>query len=679
MPARDNGPSAHLRVAWAEAPLLGVAGSWGAAEIELHRRFDELHQLIYRRGGLASSNAAVDEVAKLLLVRLRAARVGEPAPTSVDEHRAAFAAALHDPSLMARDPAGGEHPVWPLDEPFRITNPEVLTAADALAATIVAEGRGPEALAARPAFDALGTAFDALLAGRYDHTGGLGTYLTPSGVARMMADVAVPLVATDLSEGHGPGFGDPYCGTGRFLVALLAALPPDHPLRVAGPFGADVSASAVAKARVNLLLYGVADPLVWTVRDSVTSSAMDTLAGRVPLILTNPPFGEGQYDSPEGIARTAAVLPAIENRTRLDPSLAGLARALTLLAPGGVLGIVLPDGVLASPAARSLLQGSSADVEPVAVVSLPPVTFALSGTVARTSALFLRRSLLRRGTLLTPGVQEGALADRRRIVLARVDHVGYLTRAGRPVPDPAGDELPTVARLVGTSATGDVGDDPLVIVSDAPLVAVADPAVLQTLDPSRLDPAAVAARRSLTDAGGVHLAEYLTAVAPRRCRGVTSPFVSVLHIDDLGTVDWHAARAYAPVTAGVRAEPGELIVSLLNPAQLRAAVVPPGEPMQVSAEFGVFRSKVDPHAVLALLYSPPVRAQLRPLGTGTSSSRRRIAPDDVLALVVPKLEPATLDQLAATVRSAHQQLAAARAALRSAYGQPARGCPRIPQ
>src|SRR5690606_33113655 len=152
---------------------------------------------------------------------------------------------------------------------------------------------------------------------------------TPSGVARMMADIAIPLVTTPLSQLDGPGsyapaagpaFGDPYCGTGRFLVALLAALPPEHPLRSAGPFGADVSASAVAKARVNLLLYGVPNPLVWTVRDSVTDAALDGLTGRVPLILTNPPFGDGQYDSPEGIARTAAVLPAIENRTRLDPS-----------------------------------------------------------------------------------------------------------------------------------------------------------------------------------------------------------------------------------------------------------------------------------------------------------------------------------------------------------------------
>jgi hypothetical protein len=124
------------------------------------------------------------------------------------------------------------------------------------------------------------------------------------------------------------------------------------------------------------------------------------------------------------------------------------------------------------------------------------------------------------------------------------------------------------------------------------------------------------------------------------------------------------------VTPGVLAEPGQLIVSLLNPANLRAAVIPPGSAVQVSAEFGVFHATVDPHAVLALLYSPAVRAQLRPLGTGTSSSRRRISSSDVLAVVVPKLDPSTLDRLAITVRSAQRDLSTARDHLRAAYGIP---------
>jgi hypothetical protein len=132
-------------------------------------------------------------------------------------------------------------------------------------------------------------------------------------------------------------------------------------------------------------------------------------------------------------------------------------------------------------------------------------------------------------------------------------------------------------------------------------------------------------------------------------------------------VDWHAAHTHTPTTPGLLATDGDLIVSLLNPAKLRAAVL--GQPVQISAEFGVFRARgCDPYAVLGLLYSPRVRAQLRPLGTGTSSSRRRIDAEDVLALVVPRLDPAALDGLARSVRDAQHRIAEARAALRTTYG-----------
>ena len=379
---------------------------------------------------------------------------------------------------------------------------------------------------------------------------------------------------------------------------------------------------------------------------------MDTLVGRVPLILTNPPFGEGKYDDPAGVAATASVLPRLAGRARIDPSVAGLARSIRLLAPGGVLGIVLPDGVIGSPAVRGSAVGHPlVDVTLLASVSLPTPTFALSGTVAKTSALFLRRAAPPRS---------------HRVALARVDHVGYLRQAGRAAPDPGGDQLPAVASLV-TDGLAESSGDSLVIASEAPLVVIAPADGLRSLDPSRLDPVAMDARQTLLASGGVSLGEFLTARPLRHCRRVSTPFVSVLHVDDLGAVDWQAAREHAPATRGVLADPGELIVSLLNPARLRATVVPPGEPLQISAEFGVFQSTVDPYGVLGLLYSPLVRAQLRPLGTGTSSSRRRITADDVLSLVVPKLAPSTMDQLARSVRDAHRQLTDARARLHQKY------------
>lgn len=622
-------------------PPLGVAGRWGPAEIDLARRFDDLHQLIYVRGGIRPSNAAVEEVAKLVLVRLWSLRTGQTGlfpDGGVEAFRAAFAAALAAPDLVAVDPSGAEHPIWPPAEPFRIEDAGLLRAAAGLVADIVDHGV--------PAVsDPLGAAFDALLAGRYDHAGGLGTYLTPSGVARMMAETALCFV--DLprsSDVDGPGFGDPYCGTGRFLVAaleVLRAADPDDPVAAAllrrGAFGADQSAAAVAKARINLLLYGVARPLVWSVRDSVTDSDVDGL--RAPLILTNPPFGEGKYDDPDGLSATTAVIGRLRNRRRLDPSLVGLVRAAHLLSPGGVLGIVLPDGVIASAAFADFVLSGESGVSLAASVSLPTTTFALSGTMAKTSAVFIKRA-----------ARSGPVA------LARVEHVGFLRQGGRAAVDPSGDELPAVARLIGQRLSHE----------DAPLVVFADADSVGSLDPSTLDSTLARVRRRLLDEGGVALRELVTAVAVARATAVTSPFISVLHVDDLGTVNWPAARAYSPTTPGLLADAGQLIVSLLNPSRLRAAVIP--MPVQISAEFGVFETQIDPYAIVGLLYSPAVRAQLRPLGTGTSSSRRRISAEDVLGLIVPKLESAELDRLGAAVRAAVAQVDAGRADLHALFG-----------
>ncbi|HLT11563.1 MAG TPA: N-6 DNA methylase [Micromonosporaceae bacterium] len=685
----------------ADRPLLGVSGRWGDAEVELARRLDDLHQLIYRRGGIRPSSAAVEEVAKLVLIRLWALRhPAVPLPSGAragdlftrpdpGDFAFAFATALGSPELQARHPSIGDEPIWPATEPFRLTEPQVLDAAARLVAETVNHDEPTVS-------DPLGTAFDALLAGRYDHAGGLGTYLTPSGVARAMAEIAAELVEVP-ADLTGPGFGDPYCGTGRFLVALLEVLreradPAAQRLLAAGPFGADQSAAAVAKARTNMLLYGVRRPLIWTVRDSVTDSDVDTLVGRVPLILTNPPFGERKYDDPTGVAATAAAVPSLAGRDRIDPSVACLVRSLRLLAPGGLLGIVLPDGVINSAAVADLILGgrtivdhsrpdgghgpgdrAALDVEPVACVSLPTATFALSGTVAKTSALFVRRRPpQRRPPQRRPPSHRRADSGRSGVVaLARLEHVGYLRQGGRAAPDPAGNELPELPGLVVNGLRANAaGEASVTVVNDAPLVAVVAHDALRHLDPARFDPAAVAARQRVVESGGVELREYLQAITPRRPREVRSPFVSVLHVDELGTVDWTAARHHVPVTPGLLAEPGDVIVSLLNPSRLRAAVIPAGEPVQVSAEFGVFRAHADPYAVVGLLYRPEVRAQLRPLGTGTSSSRRRIQAEDVLGLMVPKLPAAALDELGREIRAAQRSIDTARERLRQLLDAP---------
>lgn len=653
-----------------DVPMLGVAGSFGQAELSLARRFDELHQLIYAKGGVRPTNAAIEEVAKLLFLRLWSTRAQEegvlagarvarlfvgkvPSAEVIEFCKSAFTEANLSPLLATRDLSGSTQPLWPADEPFRLANPEVLVAAVSLVDEIVSDER-------RGVSDPLGTAFDAFLSGRYDHSGGLGTFLTPSSVARAMADIALSLAdPIDGWDRTSPVVADPYCGTGRFLVAAFEAIEASHPdadlaaLLDVGLLGADQSPTATAKSAINLMLYGAASPRVFAVSDSVTSPQLDLLRGQLGLVLTNPPFGGGKYDDREGIRRTLGAIPSLGSKSAIDPALACTVRAIDLLRPDGLLGIVLPDGIVDGRQFDELV-GRVDDLSVVANVSLPTSTFALSGTVAKTSAVFLQKR-----------------ARVARTVLARVEHVGFIRQAGKAAVDPAGTELPDVVEGVAKALTLGEPGSPLVQISESPLVASVASDSLASLDPSRIDPVALASRERLEDRGGVSLRTLLASRRKVSQKSVDAglPFVSVLHVDELGIVSWPDATVYDPTTPGQKAYGGELLVSLLNPSKLRAAVVPEARGQVLcSSEFGVFQPKVNPYSVLGLLYHPDVQAQLRPLGRGTSSSRRRISASDVLNLVVPNLSADELEKLGLDVRSAMSMVETGRDSLFNNYG-----------
>lgn len=638
-----------------------------SAPVELAKDFDGLHQLLYTRGGIRPSNAAVEELTKLLLLKIAAEREPEAKVTgfgnlastldgvqlgrddSVRQAKAAFRTANRLPSLGALLPSGEVQPVWPLDEPLRISRADVLSEALRILSGIELGPLG--------AYDPVGTAFDVFLRGRYQHAGGLGTYLTPEGVVDLMVAVGYELLDdAEHAEVSSALMGDPCCGSGRFLVGLLHEARRrglDESLLESGAplFGADQSASSVAMARVNLMAAGIRAPEVFVVDDSITDRWVSQRAGRFSLILTNPPFGVKKYDSSKGIERAAACFPTLAGSTRIDPALAFVARCIELLAPGGVAGIILPDGIGDGRAMRELLLGKSRLDLPLGVegvVSLPPPTFAPAGTTAKTSVTFLRKAAAQPGKF---------------VFLARADHVGFVMSKGSQAPDPDGDDLPGISaeiqQFVGRSSS----------CQSSKQVTKRRLAELNSLDASTLDEDAEEARTALKDAGGFEARSILCFNGKRRVRiGDAIPFVSVLHVDELGTVDWELAWAHRPVTPGQLAEPGDLLVSLLNPSKFRAAVVPTGiGHVQCSTEFGVFRPNLNPYAALALLQHPLVRRQIAPMGRGTSSSRRRIDPEDVLSLMIPPFDDSWALRAGEAAHVHFESIASARQGLRDLY------------
>jgi type I restriction enzyme M protein len=229
--------------------------------------------------------------------------------------------------------------------------------------------------------------------------------------------------------------------------------------------GADNAPGMVLMARINMALHGDSKSRVFQVDNSLTTDVFQPES--FDLIITNPPFKKGgiRADSEHGDDMLQRFRTDIEDGRcrmdgdklamgakpdskgtwksvkRVDPAVLFIDRCLQLLRPGGRLLIVVPDGILCNSGDRYVREylmgakdpetgkfvGGKAIVR--AVVSLPPVTFRLSGAGAKTSFLYLQKK--------RPGDEQGP------IYMAVANKVGFDVKAnketelegGKPIPN----------------------------------------------------------------------------------------------------------------------------------------------------------------------------------------------------------------------------------------------------
>lgn len=449
----------------------------------IQRKFDQLHDAIYSRGGVKLKDA--------------------------------FREINNLPQYKAKDITGEEHTIFAYDEPLKLENTDILAMAidsmdlrDRDGQTIRLSvpdkelvGNGEQARMMRAHLiheDLLGWAFDVFLRGKYASNEGLATYLTPSQVVECMSHMVFHDITDaelwarrgdkDQQERWSPGkdekdlpaflCGDICCGTGRFLVGALREikkriLDDKHvghsdddklawlsQMKRHSFFGADQAEGSIQKARINMLLYGEDHSQLLKVDDSITDTHVDKLVGKFDLILTNPPFGAGKYDDPKGLAKMRKEELELElgwkwkagDRSKkkaidkADPAALFVDRNLQLLKPGGRLLIVVPDGILCNSGdayIREYIMGSK-DEETgeflggkailKAVVSLPTETFAISGTGAKTSFIYVQK-------------KKHASEKQGPVFMGVAEHVGYLKKGKTEIPDPAGNDLVTIADI----------------------------------------------------------------------------------------------------------------------------------------------------------------------------------------------------------------------------------------
>lgn len=287
----------------------------------------------------------------------------------------------------------------------------------------------------------------------------LGQYFTPTPVINLMVGMMQPTVEDVI--------GDPACGSARMLTHALeyvrqqeyakaaaanggtVNVDPDNPTEAFrhfadnNLFGAEISRNVMHVARVNALMNGAPHmdlKLIDTLAplDSITGGSMTGLpersgfyAGGLTMILTNPPFGSKVTNG-----RTLEDLAARDGVTRKNGSVvrsipqevAFVNRCLEFLVPGGKLGIVLPDGVLANSSMQDVRDWILRWARLKAIVSLPQETFAPYGAGVKTSVVFLEkraRALPRESKQPTLFPEDVESEEDYQVYMARIDNIGY--------------------------------------------------------------------------------------------------------------------------------------------------------------------------------------------------------------------------------------------------------------
>jgi type I restriction enzyme M protein len=350
--------------------------------------------------------------------------------------------------------------------------------------------------------DILGRAFDVMLRAKFESKGGMGIYLTPQQVRDAMVQMAFhdilkedPGAITRRDPAtHETQFRtcDPCCGSAGFLVTAMREIQKHvgrllglsqkqraellRDILTQGVIGADSSPNMVLMARINMALHGDPKARVFRVENSLTSDVFRPESH--DLILTNPPFKKGgikESDQPDLLAAFRSDIAGNSPQMTgdalalgskpdgkgvwkpvrsVDPAVLFIDRCLQLLKPGGRLLAVVPDGILCNSGDRYVREylmgvkdeatgkfvGGKAVVR--AVVSLPPVTFRLSGAGAKTSFVYLQKK--------RPGDEQGP------VFMAVAEGVGFDVKQNKEVRTDDNDLVKIVeAYKAGPSSTQD--------------------------------------------------------------------------------------------------------------------------------------------------------------------------------------------------------------------------------
>jgi type I restriction enzyme M protein len=275
-------------------------------------------------------------------------------------------------------------------------------------------------------FDVKGEAFEYFLGDTF--TGGLGEYFTPRNVVEWIVDAIDPRIGNTIV--------DPFCGTGGFLIYAFEVISDKirmqefsdaekekwrFQLSNRSLYGTDWKERTSQACKMNMTVHGDGSSGIFK-HDGLTDVPGAIEEGNFEICLTNPPFGSFENDP--------TVLKRYElgaGRNSQSRVVLAVERALRLIRPGGLVGIVVIDGIINNDSMRYVRDYVREHAILKAVVSLAPETFEGYGARAKTSILLLQKKT-------TPALEQGP------VYMAIARNTGY-GPTGAPV---AGNELPDI-------------------------------------------------------------------------------------------------------------------------------------------------------------------------------------------------------------------------------------------
>lgn len=392
---------------------------------DLTRRFKQAHEALWA-GGQLNPSEAFDELDKLIFCKIwderKPRKVGEPYDFQIitvskhEEKDGRKRRLMENDNLYKRVMALYEEGRKRDEEVFRdnirLTPEKIRTVVSYLESVNLGDTD----------LDSKGRAFETFMGSFF--RGNFGQYFTPREIVKFIVDV-LPIT-------HDSKVLDSSCGSGGFLLYALDKVrdeateyypnykndakqyakwfPYWHDFAAKNLYGIEINEQISRAAKMNMIIHDdghtnviTSDGLVSDVTMRERTNNIGFEYGTFDFIITNPPFGSNIRQTEQAYLKTyqlgkkeedwLAVKAKAGDSTRDGQAseVLFIEQDYKFLKEGGILAIVLPDGILTNSSMQYVRTQLEDWFRIVAVVSMPQTAFAANGAGVKSSVLFLKK------------------------------------------------------------------------------------------------------------------------------------------------------------------------------------------------------------------------------------------------------------------------------------------------